>query len=70
MSNVFDSTAASDAPKSEPTPRMLPLSARRAPSPPLEPPEVRPRLSGFSVRPKTLLFVSAAIMVCGKLVLQ
>jgi hypothetical protein len=36
------------------TPITLPFMARRAPSPPVDPPAVRERLCGFSVRPKML----------------
>ncbi len=50
---------------SVPTPMIEPLMARRAPSPPLDPPAVRDILLGLSVRPKRLLSESA---VCGDLV--
>ena len=42
-------------PMSVPTPRGLPRMARRAPSPPEEPPAVMYRLWGLVVRPKTWL---------------
>lgn len=45
-------------PMSVPTPRGLPRIARRAPSPPEEPPGVMYLLYGFVVRPKTWLNVS------------
>lgn len=43
---------------SEPTPRILPFMAMRAPSPPEEPPHVRVRFRGLTVRPNTVLYVS------------
>ncbi len=57
-------------PISVPTPRMLPRSASRAPSPPVLPPAVKWMLQGFSVLPKTLLSLSPVMIDWGRLVLQ
>lgn len=54
---------------SVPTPNRLPPNAIKADSPPDEPPEVRLRLRGLTVRPKMLLTDSAIIMAVGTFVL-
>ena len=51
------------------TPSTLPFMARRAASPPVDPPAVSERLCGFNVRPKILLWESAVIIVWGRFVL-
>lgn len=48
---------------SVPTPRGEPRNARRAPSPPVEPPALSLVLWGFSVRPKMLFSESAVYVV-------
>lgn len=53
---------------SVPTPNRLAPNAIKADSPPEEPPEVRLRLRGLTVRPKTLLTDSAIIIAVGTLV--
>lgn len=53
---------------SDPTPIRLPPNAISADSPPEDPPEVRLRFRGFSVRPVTLLTVSASITAVGTFV--
>lgn len=53
---------------SVPTPMRLAPNEISADSPPDEPPDVSFRLRGFTVRPKTLLTVSAIIIAVGTLV--
>lgn len=55
---------------SVPTPNGLPLIANKAPSPPLDPPQVNVRLYGFKVRPKTGLTDSPNIRLCGTYILD
>lgn len=59
-----------NSPISVPTPSTLPPNAIRALSPPLLPPLVSARFSGFTVRPNTLFTVSGIIIAVGTAVLQ
>lgn len=67
-SRVYLVNSGLDLPMSDPTPIRLPPKASSADSPPDDPPGVRLRLRGFTVRPKMLLTVSGNITAVGTLV--